>query len=1188
MKTDVRMGQMLFEPSLHEESVRQAVEAGKPVPDEVLQEYIDREWAQTEEDRRARLTEAARTFTSFEAFLDWQAQSTPEGFPNQAYYETIWERSRRTDPSPAIRNRNFRDAIQDDETIHWIVGGFAMVYEKNLEAQGTVTKEMKELGRRLVAGEPPADLTQKVREQLEDDPTKWIRFFEQYLPDDVKHDLKTAMEADQEEFVPVLPKVANERFTKNLQREGKLEEFLDTVGPYRLEGKSKLLANLATRIRDEADFALNETDRYRAMEQIRKAITTYREAYATATQDEDMLRQLYAEADIAVETEEARLKTENQRLRSEMKKALADVRQITLKQLWTMKDLDSERKEQAKLKERYEADIAESKAKLKQSVQEMRQQLTNKATINEVIGNALWKKRMAELRKRNEADLAVLKSRVKQVKELGRKRLQQEKDRARIKMYAQYINRPVNAGIADEQARMIEDIQMRIAYEPDDVPDTVKNKLREWRRRNPTAPMPSDLVKKIEASNPRTITAGEMAKLYDEVKTLRSNGRKARMGALLAERTYIQGEIKAVSTSIQGKRAPRDLQGYGTKGTLRATKSPAAKVALWATWRMNRIAEMLDGGKAGPVTNWLWDELNDKTDETIRVVDAYTKENHGRLQELRIRASDLGKQETIEGLKITHGQMIGVYVYSQFEDGKFSLVEDNRIPEATIASIIKALSPEEKEYGDWMIDRLSTDEDFDRLQQVQLDVSNTRMDRVRRYFPMQRQGFSGNPLMSELAAQLLEMAGKTNKPRARAGFLKSRMERAEGVQFPPLRLDAPAIYMDHIQKREFYIANAQLIKRLNRIFDSREVKGSLNDRYGDKMLELVQKHIAQYATPNIYRAFEDYGEFARVLRGNIGMSLIGSNVVTMMKQLPDIPQIMLMAGPIDGIRAAAQFLAHPRATLEQMWEKAPQLKARSYDRFIEELKTFDRNGYERVVRTVGEAGFAVLKAMDTATNVIGWTAIYNKTLRRTGNEMMALKEARNFILRKRPAARAKDVAAIYRSPGLSWFLMFSNQQNQQWNILTYDIPHSFREGLRGNGGAMVDAVLNVTGLMVGAIGMGLVARKGVMKGSDLLEDFLNMLFGNTPFIGNAIEAAIRGEPARDALNPFAGAYQLGKIGYDVANQADTEKVMRDIQNALFTLAGTAGFPVVQARRIYKTIDSGDPWDLIGGPPKKED
>jgi hypothetical protein len=350
---------------------------------------------------------------------------------------------------------------------------------------------------------------------------------------------------------------------------------------------------------------------------------------------------------------------------------------------------------------------------------------------------------------------------------------------------------------------------------------------------------------------------------------------------------------------------------------------------------------------------------------------------------------------------------------------------------------------------------------------------------------------------------------------------------------------------------------------------------------------LVQKYIAQYTNPNIYRAFEDYGEFARILRSNVGLSLLGHNVLTILRQIPDIPQIMMMAGPVDGIRAAAEFLTNPRKAIQEVWEKAPQLKRRSYDRFIEEMKLLDRNAYERVVRGAGETGFAVLKAMDTVTNVIGWKAMYNKTLRRTGNETVARNTARDFILRKRPAARAKDLAAIYRSPGLSWFLMFSNQTNQQWNILTFDIPQKIAAGFRGEPGALIDAAMNVTGLLIGAVGMGLIARKGVMTKEGLLQDFMNLLLGNTPFIGNAFEAAIRGEPSRDALNPFGGAYQVGKIFYDIANQAETKKVMRDLQNALFSLGGTLGLPVVQARRIYKTIDTGDPWELVGGPPKEK-
>jgi len=364
----------------------------------------------------------------------------------------------------------------------------------------------------------------------------------------------------------------------------------------------------------------------------------------------------------------------------------------------------------------------------------------------------------------------------------------------------------------------------------------------------------------------------------------------------------------------------------------------------------------------------------------------------------------------------------------------------------------------------------------------------------------------------------------------------------------------------------------------------------MNDRYGDAMVPLVQKYIANYTNPNIYRGFEDYKEFTRILRGNVGLSLIGSNVFTILKQLPDFPQIMIQAGPVDGLVAAAKFVANPRKTLQTMWETAPQLKSRSYDRFIEELKTFDNNAYERVVRTVGEAGFAALKAMDTATNVIGWTAIYDKTMRRTGNANLAAKRARDFILAKRPAARAKDLSALYRQPGaLSWFLMFSNQQNQQWNILTYDIPQKFMSGLRGNGADMVDAFLNVTGLLVGATCMSLIARKKYQpEPSDIGLGFLEMIFGNAPFIGDTIMSAIRGEREREPINPLGGAYEFAKIGVDIAAQKDTEQIMRDLYNALFTWSGTLGFPVIQAKRIYKTIDTGDPWELVGGPPKKRE
>jgi hypothetical protein len=362
------------------------------------------------------------------------------------------------------------------------------------------------------------------------------------------------------------------------------------------------------------------------------------------------------------------------------------------------------------------------------------------------------------------------------------------------------------------------------------------------------------------------------------------------------------------------------------------------------------------------------------------------------------------------------------------------------------------------------------------------------------------------------------------------------------------------------------------------------------------MPKLIQNYITAYTNPNIYRAVEDWGDFGRILRANYGLSLIGSNLMTILRQVPDIPMIMIQAGPIDGIVAAAQFARNPAEAIRTVREKAPQLDMRSYDRVIEEMRLLDKTAYERVVRRVGEAGFAALKAFDTASNTIGWLAMYNKTMRRTGNEQMAVKAARDFILAKRPAARAKDLAQLWRQPGImSWLTMFTNQPNQQWNVLTYDIPHKLASGLRGNWQDLGEAVMNATALAIGAVGMGMVARKSIGGIRDWGKDTVAGILGNIPFIGYDVENAIRGQGPRGGFEPISGAYEVAKAITDIAGGEEKEKTVREVMNAFWGLSQTAGLPAIQMRRLYRTAESmlqdgaqvEDLWQLIGGPPKKE-
>jgi len=221
-----------------------------------------------------------------------------------------------------------------------------------------------------------------------------------------------------------------------------------------------------------------------------------------------------------------------------------------------------------------------------------------------------------------------------------------------------------------------------------------------------------------------------------------------------------------------------------------------------------------------------------------------------------------------------------------------------------------------------------------------------------------------------------------------------------------------------------------------------------------------------------------------------------------------------------------------------------------------------------------------------ASNAIGWTAIYNRTMRQTGNHEAAKRAGRDFILAHRPAARAKDLAKIYRNPGLmSWLLIFSNQLNQQWNILSYDIPHAVGKAFKGDLSGLMQAARESTAFLIAAAGMAMVERKRMPEGEEWPKDLLAYIFGNVPFFGQYLENTIRGDRGYAPLSPLQGITDAMTHIKQVAMPADDEQRAKAAVNLIFDAMRATGLPAVQARRIYRTAETGDPWQLLGGPPK---
>ena len=123
-----------------------------------------------------------------------------------------------------------------------------------------------------------------------------------------------------------------------------------------------------------------------------------------------------------------------------------------------------------------------------------------------------------------------------------------------------------------------------------------------------------------------------------------------------------------------------------------------------------------------------------------------------------------------------------------------------------------------------------------------------------------------------------------------------------------------------------------------------------------------------------------------------------------------------------------------------------------------------------------------------------------------------------------PSASAKDIAEMYASNEfLNWFLQFSNQLNNIYNITTYDIPTAARQGKK------VDALLGLTGIAVSSYLIWVMSHGRLPKNKEeVKEAFSDQAIASIPLIGNMILATSKGfdsisVPALQGPKAFAEA-----------------------------------------------------------------
>ena len=702
-----------------------------------------------------------------------------------------------------------------------------------------------------------------------------------------------------------------------------------------------------------------------------------------------------------------------------------------------------------------------------------------------------------------------------------------------------------------------------------------REKTKEFLTREPEAlkDMPVKLIKKLQKKSIGEYTVAELEQIAEEIEKLKKLGklkRKLKLQKSQRESEEVRSEIEENITKGEPIKAKKEPVVYSTtrEGLI---KTAWEKTKAW-TWRPSRIFDMLDGWKkfAGKAHRFFIDQVNRATDAKLRMVDKRKNAGTAKMESLGITFRDLTFVRTIDGIKYSVDEMIGIYNANKNRLAKLAIMYGNNLTENSIKNITDNLTEVEKAWGDYIVQ--DYDNNYERLRQEVIRVENRDMGFEENYTPMRRTEIDYTTHTQEIVDEILQKES-LRKAYAEHGFTIKRKEVPAEFQ-KPIRLNATSTWLSQIAKQEQYIHFAQLVKDMHRV--AAGISDAVEQKYGKEFNKVIRNYIDRVANPNIYKSYNLLENLSRRLRQNAVIAYLSYNLVTMGKQIPSVFLYLQDAGPAHLLSSAMEFVSHPIEMVKMVREKDPQVKHRAIERELEEMKTSQPQVYWAMVNKFGKAGMEGIYLFDAVARTIGWNAVYQKALKSDKSEAEAVRLAQNATLRTQPAAAAKDLAQLYATNEFAnWFTMFTNQLNQIYNIAIPDFTGYVKNA------EYQKAALALTGLSITALTIWIITHRRLPEDAeDFAEAMGEQAINAVPLIGKAIMAGKRGWGGTEIP-----AFELPKaVGRSVAAVVEGEFDDKDLKAIAEGIAVTAGIPFIGPKRVIKVVETGELKEIVGGEP----
>lgn len=478
-------------------------------------------------------------------------------------------------------------------------------------------------------------------------------------------------------------------------------------------------------------------------------------------------------------------------------------------------------------------------------------------------------------------------------------------------------------------------------------------------------------------------------------------------------------------------------------------------------------------------------------------------------------------------MNLSMDDAIAIYALNKVDYGRVSLEHGKLINEELQNKIISAI-PEE-----WKKVAIVILEDYKK---VVPELNNARLlfenkpyfSRPGYHIPLLRfkkiesAGAIGPQDVNKMSAQNIFNTGDSSM-----GFILNFMDNPTEENRQLLRPNAEprlglmTTWYSTMQHQERYINMWGIWAKLKAIFENDtgnlEFQTWLRKAHGQHAVHIVKRFIERVGRGG-YSPIENedaYQEMFRVMRQNLGFTVLAGNFSTAIKQAPSLA-FYLGEASTGHVLQSLLDMADPD-NVANVWnfvrENDISIKERNISRDLDDLRKGDFSLYSRLKKKIGSIGMSMIYGIDASVVTAGWWAVYNDRISNGLTHEEAVRDASGATVRTQPASHIFDVAERYDTNNefLRSILLFTNQLSNIWNMATYDMPkrlltgdRTFNERITYGGGTFISLGLS-------AFVMYMIAYRELPDDEEDWKNFLTMtIFSPMPISGRMITNAMSG------------------------------------------------------------------------------